>query len=389
MQSNPPGGPPAVRHRPGRVGRQFWAVVIALAVALPAYAAYVDLTSTHPGGEPTLTVYTYASFLGGNCGSPLFDAVFGAFGRAHGVHVDVLCPAGTLVSTLESEANAPVADVVIGLDELTAPQADHLGLLVPYRSPQLADVAPGLVDEVSPDHAVTPYESGYLAIDYNTSFAASTGGAVTHSAFPQFAQNLSWARGLMIEDPTTDITGEEFLAWQVAFYEYVLHEPWTDFWNAVDGSVQVAPDWSTAFGAFTSPGTAPTTVVSYLSDPAYAAFTNSSGAFNATVSSWNGSEYGWRTIYGAGIVRGSPDLALDEALIDWLLSGPVQQLLPTSEWEVPANTTIPLPAAYAAMPDPSLVHALNAYATPNATAAALTGAGGWLNTWQSIASAHG
>ena len=389
MQSNSPGGPPVRRRRPGQVGRRFWAVVIALAVALPAYAVYVELSSEHPKGLPTLTVYTYASFLGGNCGSPLFDAVFGAFGRAHGVHVDVLCPAGTLVSTLESQANAPVADVVIGLDELTAPQADRLGLLVPYPSPQIAQVAPAIVAEVSPDHAVTPYESGYLAVDYNTSFAQATGGAVTHSSFPQFAQNLSWARGLMIEDPTVDITGEEFLAWQVTFYQYVLHQPWTDFWNSVDGSVQVAPDWSTAFGAFTSPGASPRTVVSYLSDPAYAAFTNSSGAFNATVSSWNGSEYGWRSIYGAGIVRGSPHLALDQALIDWLLSGSVQRLLPTSEWEVPANSTIPLPGVYEAMPNATLVHPLNDFATPNATAANLTGPQGWLNTWQAIANAHG
>ncbi|MCI4318686.1 MAG: thiamine ABC transporter substrate-binding protein [Thermoplasmata archaeon] len=385
MQSESPGVPPVDRRRPGHVGRKFWAVVVALVLAVPAFAAYVELTSVHPGGAATLTVYTYSSFLGGNCGSPLFDAVFGAFGRAHGVHVQVLCPGGTLVSTLEAEANAPVADVVIGLDELTAPQADQLGLLVPYVSPGLAHVSPGLVNEISPDHVVTPYESGYLAIDYNTSFASATGGAVAHSAFPQFVQNLSWARGLMIEDPTTDITGEEFLAWQIAFYEYVLHESWTGFWKAVDSSVQIAPDWSTAFGAFTSPGAAPSTVVSYLSDPAYAAFTNSSGAFNATVSSWNGSEYGWRTIYGAGIVHGSQHLALDQELIDWLLSGSVQELLPTSEWEIPANATVPLPSAYSAMPNTTVVQPLNDFATPNATAAALTGLNGWLNTWQRLA----
>jgi thiamine transport system substrate-binding protein len=385
MQSTSPGPSPSLHRPPGRAGRRFFAVVIALLVALPSYAVYVELTSLRPHGEPTITVYTYASFLGGACGSPLFDAVFGAFGRAHGVHVQVLCPAGTLVSTLSAEQSAPVADVVIGLDEVTAPQADRAGLLLPYSSPGLANVPPSIVGEVSPDHAVTPYEYGYLAIDYTTGFASATAGAVAHSGFPQFASNLSWARGLMIEDPPTDITGEEFLAWEIAFYEFVLHQPWTSFWNAVDGSVQVAPDWSTAFGAFTSPGAAPAMVVSYLTDPAYAAYTNSSGAFNATVSSWNGTQYGWRTIYGAGIVRSSPYAALDRALLDWLLSGQVQTLLPTSEWEIPANGTIPLPPAYAAMPNASLVRPLNDFTTPNATAESLPN---WLDTWQAIANAH-
>ncbi|MCI4350154.1 MAG: thiamine ABC transporter substrate-binding protein [Thermoplasmata archaeon] len=388
MQSTSPGSAPVARRPPGRVGRRFLAVVIVLVVALPAYGAYVELTSLRPHGEPTITVYTYASFLGGSCGSPLFDAVFGAFGRAHGVHVQVLCPAGTLVTALANEQNAPVADVVIGLDEVTAPQADRLGLLVPYVAPGLAHVPAAIVGELSPDHAVTPYEYGYLAIDYTTSFAAATHGAIASSAFPQIAANLSWARGLMIEDPPTDITGEELLAWQVAFYQYVLHQPWQSFWNAVDGSVRVAPDWSTAFGAFTSPGAAPAMVVSYLTDPAYAAFTNSSGAFNATVSTWNGTQYGWRTIYGAGIVRSSPHLALDRALLDWLISGAVQSLLPTSEWEIPANVTVPLPAAYAAMPNATLVRPLNDFTTPNATDVGLHSPQGWLDQWQGIANTH-
>lgn len=363
---------------------------MAVAVALAGYGVYASTTVAALGHGPTLTIYAYSSLLGGaSCGSPLFDPVFGAFGRAHGVQVNVLCPAGTLVSTLEAERNAPVADLVVGLDEITAPQADQLGLLVPYAPPSLASVPPAVVAEIAPDHAVTPYESGFLGIDYNTTFDARVGHAVAGSAFPDFAQNLTWAHDLVVEDPTVDITGEEFLAWEVEFYSQVLHQDWTGFWKAVDRSIQIAPDWGTAYGEFTQPVNAPPMAVSYLTDPAAAAFANASGTYNSTVSHWNGTAYGWRAVYGVGIVSGSRHLALDRAFVDWFLSGTVQQLLPTSEWEIPANATVPLPAVYGAMPNASAIHALNDLTTPNATAQALTAPNGWLDQWQAIADASG
>lgn len=372
---------PGRHRRPGVTGRRLLVVAVALVVVLAGFGVYSYLRALPPGGEPTLVVYTYASLLGGSsCNSSLFDSVFGEFGRAHSVHVQVECPGGTLVSTLLSQKNAPGADVVIGLDEITAVQADRYGLLVPYSSPALAEVAPGLVAGLSPDHAVTPYEWGYLAIDYNQSFAQATGGAVAHSEFPDFAANQSWARSLLIEDPTTDITGEEFLLWQIAYYQAVLHQDWTGFWRTVGPVMPVAPDWGTAFSEFSSPG-GPPMVVSYLADPAYAAYYGAPGSLNATVSTHNGTLYGWKTIYGLGIVNGSREVGLDQQLIDWFLSGSVQNLLPTSEWEIPANSTAVLPPAYNWTVPPDSVVPLNPSIPPDSIAQNLTG---WLDTWQGI-----
>jgi thiamine transport system substrate-binding protein len=383
-----PASPSPRRRRAGANWRTFVAISVAVVVAVAGYAAYgLYLHSPSHSGK-TLNIYTYPSlFSGGSCQSPVFDSVFGEFGRVHGVSVQVTCPPGNLASTLLQQKNSPGADVVIGLDEITAPEADHYGLLVPYLSPQLANVPPRIIAEISPDHAVTPYESGFLSIDYNASFASATHGAVGRSSFFNFSQNLSWAKQLMIEDPTADITGGEFLAWQIEFYQTVLHQDWTTFWNAADGSLRVAPDWSTAFATFAAGGpSAPSMVVSYLTDAAYAAYSNNSGAYNATVSSWNGTSYGWRTVYGIGIVRGSTNVALDQAFIDWFLSGAVQSQIPTNEWEIPANSTIPLPSVYAAMPNASSIVPLNDRTTPNATAQNLPG---WLTTWQTIANLHG
>ncbi|HXY47283.1 MAG TPA: thiamine ABC transporter substrate-binding protein [Thermoplasmata archaeon] len=366
---------------PGRFGRVLTASIVAVIVVLGAFGVAEYLTSGL--GEPTLIVYTYSSLFGGS-GTPAFDAVFEPFESAHHVRIDVEYPAGTLASTLLSEANAPEADLVIGLDEITAPQAEQYHLLTPYSPPELANVSSGLVDEISPDHGVVPYEYGYLAIDYNLSFAAGTHGAIERATFPEFTSNASWARQLLIEDPTVDITGEEFLAWEIEYYETVLHQNWTTFWKDVMPNLayKPAPSWDEAFEEFTTPPGSPALVVSYSTDPAYAAFYNQSGEYNSTVSWWNGSAYGWRTIYGVGIVAGSRHLALDEEFEDWLLSGAVQSEIPTNEWEYPANGTVPLPSVFDAAIDPSAIVPLNNATTPAALAASI---GGWVTTYEELA----
>jgi thiamine transport system substrate-binding protein len=364
-------------HRAGRSVRILVSVIVAVVVVLAAYATYAAYSQP----PATLTIYTYSSLFGGNCGSPALTAAVAPFETAHHVHLRFECPSGTLVSTLLAERNAPGADVVIGLDEVTAYAAAEDGLLVPYAPPDLAHVDPALVHELDPFHRTTPYEWGYLAIDYAPAFANATGDAIAHSSFANFSANTSWSSGLLIEDPTTDIVGEEFLLWEIAFYSGILHQDWTTWWKAVAPHVRTAPDWSTAFGEFTSPPNNPPMVVSFTSDVAYADATGSPGSLGTAVTTWNGSEYGWRTIYGLGIVNGSAHLTLDQEFVDWFLSGTVQSAIPTNEWEYPANDTVGLPSAYNATLDPSVIQPLDETTSPAAIAQNLPG---YLEEWQTI-----
>lgn len=370
--------------RPGRAGRVVAAVAIAVGVSLTGIGLY-EYLNVELGG-PTLVVYTYPSLLGGvDCGgTSAFSAAFDGFASAHHVRVVVDCPTGTLVSTLREEANSPAADVVIGLDEITASEAAADGLLQAYAPPALANVTPGLAAELVAGDLAVPYEYGYLAIDYTSAFANATGGAVAHATFPEIANTSDgWAAQLLTENPTLDITGQEFLAWEVEYYESVLHANWTTFWQDVR-SVLPPPaiSWGVAFSEFgVTPGSGQL-VVSYSTDPAYAKFYNESGAFNATVAWWNGTPYGWKTIYGIGIVHGTHHLGLAEQFENWWLSGRVEGLLPTTEWEYPANVTVPVPAEYFdASLDPSTIVPLNDRVSPAALAAAMPQ---WTATWQGI-----
>lgn len=384
MNSEPTnvGTPPRRRlRRPGRTNT----ILIVAAIAVLVVVAGIGLTQDHLTPTPTLTIYTYASLFGGTCGSPAFSTVFGTFEAAHNIHIQVECPSGDLASTLLAQKNSPGADLVIGLDEITASQADSQSLLIPYVSPELASVPSSLVQDLSPDHAVTPYEYGYLGIDYNDSFSAITNGAIARSSFLNFSENSTWARQLLYENPTTDITGEEFLAWEIEFYSAILHENWQSFWQNVLPYAPSANDWSTAFDEFTSPPGNPLAVVSYTTDPAYAAYYGGLGAFNTTVTDWNDTLYGWQTIYGIGIVAGTQHLPLDEQFINWFLNGTVQNEIPLNEWEYPANRTVGLPSYYDGLIDPGSIVPLNEYTTPSELAANITA---WQNEWQALANQY-
>ncbi len=376
-------GSPRLR-RPGELGRILKVTAVALVVVVAGIGIAEYLGSGL--GEPTLVIYTYSSLFGGP-GTANYSYVFNTFAAAHHVRIDVEFPSGNLVSTLVAQANAPAADLVIGLDEITASQAEADGLLIPYAPPQLANVSPSLVAEISPAHAVVPYEWGYLALDYAAAFDNATHGAVRTATFPELASNSSWANQLLIEDPTVDITGEEFLVWTIEYYQHVLGENWTDFWTSLlpELHFRPAPDWGTAFGEFTTPPNSPQLLVSYSTDPAYAAYYGPAGAFNSTVSWWNGTAYGWRAIYGIGIVQGTRHLTLAQQFESWFLSGAVQSEIPLNEWEYPANSTIPLPSVYAAALDPSTIVPLNTFTSPSAVAASLPD---WRTTYENLANQY-
>ena len=373
--------------RPGRWGRVVIAVAIVVVVAVAGIGIY-QYYQAHAGPTP-LVIYTYPGLLGStSCGGPPFQGILANFSEAQHISMpQVVCPSGTLVQTLAAQASSPSADLVIGLDEVTAPQAESLGLLIPYTSPQLSVINASVVTYLSPGHYVTPYEYGFLGIDYTNDFANSTGGAIASSSLVNLTTNHSWARALAYEDPLTDIVGEEFLVWTVEFYEHVLHENWTDFWRSVLPYATDAGDWSTAFTTNFVQLRSNPLVVSYTTDPASSGYYGEGDFFNTTVSHWNGQLYSWETVYGLGIVAGSKNVALDEAFINYFLNGSVQSQIPLNEWEYPANETVPLPAIYAPLLPPASIRALNQFMVGESASAITANLTAWQTTWENLVGA--
>jgi thiamine transport system substrate-binding protein len=361
---------------------------IALVVAIAAFAAYhvytapatVSSCASHPH---SLTIWTYESMFGsGNFPNQTRDAVFSTFENRTGSTVTVDYLTGDLATALLDSKPCQLPDLVMGLDELEAPRVDAAGLLVPYSPLGLSNVPAWAVADLAPDHSVTPYEYGFLGLDYNLSFDSGCGQCLSQGDFLQaMEQRSALASGLCYPDPLQqDITGEEFLAMEVEFSTQVLHQNWTTFWRDVSPYDHPQPDWTTGWNEFVQ-GQCPT-FVSYALDPATEEYFGAGGWMNSTTAHEGAENYSWLTDYGTGIVRGpSSNLSLDEAFIDWTLSGSVQSLIPENEWMYPANTTTPLPAEFSSAEPFSSITPLNSFTTPQASAVDLPG---WIDQLQSI-----
>lgn len=361
------------------------ALVIAVVVVIAGFSVYYSLISK-PTGEKTLTVYTYSSFMAyGPNKTKAFNAVFGTFEKAHNVKIVVKTPGDGILQQLQAEKNNPRADIVIGLTNMNGVVASSQGLLINYTPPADSYINSSLLKDMgSAASYITPYEYSYLGIDYNKSFVNSTSSAVNGSFMPSFGDlaGSALASNLLLENPTVDDTGLGFLLWQIAYYKYVLHDSnWTDWWNATKPYTQghIYDSWDTAFSYFDT-GNHTNLVVSYLTDPAYNNFFGYGNSTGSSVTYHNGTAYGWRTIYGTGIVNGSSNLALDKEFVNYFLSPTVQNEIPTNEWMYPANSSIALPPSFDVLPNQNNIYPLNNYVTASDIAANIqTWETQWLN----------
>ncbi|MCL5730773.1 MAG: thiamine ABC transporter substrate-binding protein [Candidatus Thermoplasmatota archaeon] len=354
-------------------------VAIAVLVVIAGFSLYFSLNSHHSSGN-TIVIYTYGSFLAdGSNKTQAYDQVFGPFEKEYGVTVKVENPTDGILATLEAEKKNPQADIVIGLTNINGIEAANDGLLVKYSSPADSYINSTLINEMGPAAAyMTPYEYSYLGIDYNhTNFP----GGVFNPDFQDLLTKEN-ASNLIMESPATSSTGEGFLLWEIAYYQYLLHENWTSWWSSVKSyaSTNLYNSWSSAFTHFeSSPKSA--LMVSYLTDPSYNVYFGYGNFIGSTVTQHNGTEYGWRTIYNIAIVNGTGQTQLDEKFINYFLSGSVQAVLPTNEWMYPANQTVPLPSVFSANMNPSDIVPLNQYINAEMIQANLQT---WIYEWLSI-----
>lgn len=339
--------------------RRLLVLIVAVALVIASFGIYYAASSS-ASGKRTLVVYTYSSFMAyGANKTAAFNTVFGTFEREYNVQIIVRTPSQGILSALQAEKHNPQADIVIGLTNVDGLQAVNNGLLVRYAPPSVSYVNSSLISEMGgASPYLTPYEYAYLGVDYNKS-VFQPGASQFNPSFPALA-NSTAASNLLLENPLYDSTGEGFLLWEIAYYQYLLHQNWTDWWTSVKPYVSghIYDSWDTAFGQYGT-GTGTNMVVSYLTDPAYNQFFGYGNGTGSTVTYHAGKAYGWRTIYCTGIVNGSKNLALDRLFVNYFLSPTVQNQIPENEWMYPANQTMALPSVFGYAVDQSTIVPLN------------------------------
>lgn len=312
--------------------------------ALLAVALVALLLPSAALAQEQLVVYTYDSFVSWGPA----EAIESGFEALHpGVDVVFVAPgsSGDAIARLaiELETGGTDADVLLGISDTQLPGALRAGLFQPFDPQRLSNLQAVPADlRFDATGHVVPVDVGYVTLVYDSEL-------LDPSEAPRSLEDLTDPRfrgKVIMIDPRTSSVGHAFLMWTIAKYG----DPgFVAYWERLSPNLlTITGGWSEAYNYFTS-GEAPI-VVSYSTDTAYSM--TDSGSARTRVITPEGEAY--RQIEGAGIVRGSDQVELAHAFLDYVLSTEVQELIPPTNWMFPVNREATLPhiwEEYAVIPE--------------------------------------
>lgn len=281
-------------------------------------------TAASPTESKTLTVITHDSFA-------LDKATLAEFKAETGYDVSYVAPGdvGTVVNQLILTKDAPLGDVVYGIDNTFAGRAISAGILTPYASP----VLPRGDDQYAADdtNSLTPIDYGDVCLNADTAWFEAKGLAV-----PQTLDDLlkpEYANLLVVENPASSSPGMAFLAATVGAKG---EDGYLDYWKALKANnVLVVKGWTEAytvqFSGSSGKGDRPL-VVSYSSSPAYEHGTQ---ALTQTC---------FRQVEYAGVLAGAQNEVGARKFVDFMLGKEVQSQIPEQMYMDPVDASVELPA---------------------------------------------
>jgi thiamine transport system substrate-binding protein len=306
-------------------------LVLVVAAVLPAAAC-----SDGSGGDDTITLVTHDSFN-------ISDGVLEEFTGQTGVKVKVL-PAGDAGATLNQAIltkDDPLGDVIFGVDNTFLSRATDEDILVPYESPELANVPDEL--QLDPEHRLTPVDYGDVCINFDKAYFEARGLAVPETLDDLTAPEYE---GLLVtENPATSSPGLAFLLATVAEYG---EDGWRDYWQRLrDNDVQVVAGWEEAFNGEFSAGEGQgdrPLVVSYASSPPVAVYFSDPPPDESPIGTQL--ESCFRQVEFVGILQGTSKEKEARELVDFMLSERFQRDIPLSMFVFPAREGVELPDVF-------------------------------------------
>jgi len=280
-----------------------------------------------------VTVVTHDSFY-------VPDELLASFEEESGLSLTFVAPgdAGALVNQLILTKDAPLGDVVFGVDNTFASRALAEGVFADYESaaPAAANAAAYAIPGSS---ALTAIDYSDVCLNYDLGWFEESGLDVPASlgdlSDPQYNGLLS------VTNPATSSPGLAFLLATVAEFG---EDGWEDYWRALaENEVRVTASWSdTYFTDFSVPnygGDYPI-VLSYASSPPSEVIDGepTSAALLNTC---------FRQVEYAGVLEGAANPAGGQAVIDWLLSDEVQASVPANMYVYPVSSSVDVPAEWA------------------------------------------
>ena len=290
-----------------------------------------------PAGPQTITVLTHDSFAIGK-------DVIAAFETANNAKVAFIQSgdAGAVLNQAILTKNAPLADVLFGVDNTFLSRALDADIFETYQSPVLSDIA----DEykLDPSNRALPVDYGDVCINYDKNYFAKNNLAV-----PQTFEDLAkpeYKDLLVVENPATSSPGLAFLLATHAYFG----DKYLDYWKSLKANGAVVVDgWETAyytnFSASSGKGPQPM-VLSYASSPAAEVFFASPPPAESPTASIVASDMCFRQIEFVGILKNAKNQALAQKFVDFMLSQKFQEDMPLNMFVYPANKNAKLPDVF-------------------------------------------
>ena len=316
-------------------------LVFVFALTLAACAPAVPAEN-----EPaTLTVMTHDSFA-------ISEEVVAAFEAEHNTKVVFLASgdAGSALNKAILTKEAPLADLLFGVDNTFLSRALEEGIFESYDAPALAEIPAEFKLDAS-NHAL-PVDFGDVCINCDKAYFAEKGLDV-----PATLEDLlkpEYNGLLVVENPATSSPGLAFLMATIAHFG---EDGYLGFWAALrENGVAVADGWETAyytnFSASSGQGAQPM-VVSYGSSPAAEVIFAETALDDSPTASILGADTCYRQIEFVGILAGTKNRQLAESFVDFMLSAQFQEDLPMQMFVYPVLPSATLPdefIAYAQQP---------------------------------------
>lgn len=311
---------------------------LSLAMLVAVLATACAAASPTPAGPATLTVMTHDSFAAS-------EAVIQAFESTYNADVQILPSgdAGTAVNKAILAKDNPLADVFYGVDNTFLGRALEAGIFEAYESPALEKVPDEF--ELDASHQALPVDYGDVCLNYDKAYFEQHG--LTPPADLQALTEPAYKGLLVVENPASSSPGLAFLLATIGTFG---EEGYLDYWRALKANdVQVVSDWETAyyteFSGSSGKGPRPI-VVSYASSPPAEVIFASEPLDEAPTASVVSDGSCFRQIEFVGILKGTPNRALAEQWVDFMLSQKFQEDMPLQMFVFPVNQEAALPEAF-------------------------------------------
>jgi len=290
-----------------------------------------------PADTQTITIMTHDSFAIG-------EDVIKAFEAENNVKVSFIQSgdAGSMLNQAILTKDAPIADVLFGVDNTFLSRALEVDIFEVYTSPALNDIAAEF--KLDPSNRALPADYGDVCINYDKAYFTEN-----YLAVPQSFEDLArpeYKGLLVVENPATSSPGLAFLLATRAHFG----DGYLDYWKSLkDNGVVVVDGWETAyytnFSASSGKGPQPM-VVSYASSPAAEVFFASPAPSESPTASIVASGMCFRQIEFVGILKNGQNNDLAQKFVDFMLSQQFQEDMPLNMFVYPVNKNAQLPEVF-------------------------------------------